>query len=64
MEGDTWWVVVIEGSQIDVIDIWPIVWSTRPAIAIPAVLIAPIIVALLLEGDRFCSAVRCLEHAH
>ena len=64
MEWNAGGIVIIEGSQIDVIDIWPIVWSTRPAIAIPTVLLASIIVALLLEGDRFCSAVRCLEHAH
>ena len=57
MERNTGWVVVIEGPQVDVIDIWPIVWTTCPAIAIPAVLIAAIIVAFLLEGDRFCPTV-------
>ena len=64
MEGDTWWVVIIEGSQIDIIDIWPIVWPTGPTIAIPAVLIAAVIIAFLLESDRFCTAVSGLEHAH
>ena len=57
MEWDTGWIVVSEGSQVEVIDIWPIVWSTSSAIAIPAVLIAAVIVAFLLECYRFCSAV-------
>ena len=64
MEWNSGWVVVIEGSQIDIIDIWPIVWSSSPTIAIPVVLIAAVIIAFLLEGDRFCPAVSGLEHAH
>ena len=64
MEWNTWWIVVIEGSQVDIIDIGPIVWATSPTIAITAVLVTAIIVAFLLEGNSFCSAVSCLEHAY
>ena len=57
MERNAGWIVVIECSQVDVVDIWPIVRATCSTIAIPTVLIAAIIVAFLLEGYRFCSAV-------